>query len=51
MFIMLLVDDVILSQIDQDFVATQVKKINDARRKVLEGVGRGMARIATTHAS
>jgi len=38
-------------QIDQDFVYTQVKKISDGRRKVLEGVGKGMARIVTAYAT
>jgi N-terminal acetyltransferase B complex non-catalytic subunit len=38
-------------QIDQDFRTTQVKKINDARKKVLEGVGKGMLRIAMAYAS
>ncbi len=38
-------------QIDQDFIYTQVKKISDGRRKVLEGVGKGMARIVTAYAT
>jgi len=38
-------------QIDQDFVGTQIKKINDARKKVLEGAGKGMLRLTTTYAT
>ncbi|KAF9535277.1 actin cytoskeleton organization protein [Crepidotus variabilis] len=38
-------------KIDHDVVFTQTKKINDSRRKVLEGVGKGIARLATTYAT
>lgn len=40
-----------MMQIDQDFVSTQVRKITDGRRKVLEGVGKGMTRIVAAYAT
>jgi len=35
--------------IDQDFVVSVIKKVADARRKVLEGVGKGIGRICATY--
>ncbi|KAJ6630878.1 actin cytoskeleton organization protein [Mycena sp. CBHHK59/15] len=37
------------SSIDHDFVLGVAKKMTDARKKVTEGVGKGMARICTTY--
>ena len=33
----------------QDFIVNHAKKITDSRRKVLEGVAKGIARICTTY--
>lgn len=33
----------------QDFVLNHAKKISDSRRKVLEGVAKGIARICTAY--
>ena len=38
------------TQIDHDFVLSVSKKVMDARRGVLEGVGKGIARLCTTYA-
>ncbi|KAF9484719.1 hypothetical protein BDN70DRAFT_825243 [Pholiota conissans] len=41
----------LLPQIDRDFVFIQAKKITDSRRKVLDGVGKGLAKICSTYAT
>ncbi|KDQ60955.1 hypothetical protein JAAARDRAFT_31952 [Jaapia argillacea MUCL 33604] len=38
------------SQIDSDFVLNVAKRVTDARKKVLEGVGKGILRVCTNHA-
>lgn len=40
----------LLPQIDHDFIFVVGKKLLDARKKVTEGVGKGMARLCTTYA-
>ncbi|KAF8238594.1 actin cytoskeleton organization protein [Tricholoma matsutake] len=40
----------VMMGIDQDFVTRVTKRVVDARRKVVEGVGKGIGRICTTHA-
>ncbi|KAH7913728.1 N-acetyltransferase B complex non catalytic subunit-domain-containing protein [Hygrophoropsis aurantiaca] len=35
--------------ISQDYLLTVAKTVCDARKKVLEGVGKGMAKVCTTH--
>jgi len=42
--------DSMIAQIDHDFVFTCAKKITDSRRKVLEGVGKGITRITAAYA-
>jgi N-terminal acetyltransferase B complex non-catalytic subunit len=37
-------------QIDHDFVLNIAKKETDARKKILEGFGKGIARICSSHA-
>jgi len=37
--------------IDHDFVFVHAKRVTDSRRKVLEGVGKGIARICMAYAS
>ena len=37
-------------QISHDFLVGVVKNITDARKKVLEGVGKGITKICTSHA-
>ncbi|KIM49319.1 hypothetical protein M413DRAFT_438506 [Hebeloma cylindrosporum] len=44
-------DSTFASQIDHDFVFIHAKRVADSRRKVLEGVGKGIARICMTYAS
>jgi N-terminal acetyltransferase B complex non-catalytic subunit len=34
-------------QIDHDFVFGIAKKVTEARKKVLEGVGKGLARVSS----
>jgi N-terminal acetyltransferase B complex non-catalytic subunit len=36
-------------QIDRDFVSVVVKKVSDDRKKVVEGFGKGMARVCTLY--
>lgn len=37
------------SQLCQDFINNHAKKITDSRRKVVEGVAKGMVRICTVY--
>ncbi|KAF8965269.1 actin cytoskeleton organization protein [Flammula alnicola] len=39
------------SQVDHDFVFYHAKKITDSRRKVLDGVGKGIARLCSAYAT
>ncbi|PCH37977.1 hypothetical protein WOLCODRAFT_135971 [Wolfiporia cocos MD-104 SS10] len=38
------------SLLDHDFVSTISKKVTDSQKQILEGVGKGVARICKTHA-
>lgn len=38
-------------QIDHDFVLSVAKKAMDARKKVLEGFGKGLARISANYSA
>ncbi|KAJ7285761.1 actin cytoskeleton organization protein [Mycena rebaudengoi] len=40
---------IMTSEIDHDFIFGVGKKVLDARKKVTEGVGKGMGRVATTY--
>ena len=37
------------SQITHDFVLNVAKGVTDSRKKVLEGIGKGMAKLNTAH--
>ncbi len=37
-------------QLDHDFVLNVAKKVTDARKQVLEGVGKGMTKVMKNHA-
>ena len=39
----------IFLQLDRDFVTSFAKRVTDARKKVLEGFGRGISRICAAH--
>ncbi|KJA27088.1 hypothetical protein HYPSUDRAFT_35639 [Hypholoma sublateritium FD-334 SS-4] len=39
----------LMDQVDRDFVFIQAKRVTDARRKVLDGVGKGLSRLCTTY--
>ncbi|KAF9227685.1 hypothetical protein BS17DRAFT_774157 [Gyrodon lividus] len=41
---------VTVDQISHDFVLNVAKSVTDSRKKVLEGVGKGMVKLNTTHA-
>ncbi|KAK0228730.1 actin cytoskeleton organization protein [Armillaria fumosa] len=41
---------VIVSELDHDFVLNVAKKLSDARKKALEGYGKGMSRVCTLYA-
>ncbi|KAF8798082.1 actin cytoskeleton organization protein [Phlegmacium glaucopus] len=41
--------DILTPQLCQDFIVNHAKKITDSRRKVLEGVSKGIARICTSY--
>ncbi|KAK0463946.1 actin cytoskeleton organization protein [Desarmillaria tabescens] len=43
--------EVTISELDHDFVLNVAKKLSDARKKVLEGYGKGMSRVCTLYAN
>ncbi|KAK0210940.1 actin cytoskeleton organization protein [Desarmillaria ectypa] len=43
--------EVTMSELDHDFVLNVAKKLSDARKKVLEGYGKGMSRVCTLYAN
>ena len=40
-----------ITQVDHDFILNIAKKVGDARKKVSEGVGKGLARLCTVYDS